>query len=123
MTLHGGMTSRDMFVVAEEMEKLLRERSKLHDDLMQSNQQLQESRQQVPFGFRLSARERVDTLPWRHGRRTPRFQITARSTEARTSGTGAVELCGTCLASLLVELKDRFSDMQPELFGSSGLGG
>lgn len=52
------MTSRDMFVVAEEMEKLLRERSKLHDDLMQSNQQLQESRQQVPFGFRLSARER-----------------------------------------------------------------
>eukprot|EP00435_Cladocopium_sp_Y103_P066159 s571_g28.t1 len=30
-----------------EMEKLLRERSKLHDDLMQSNQQLQESRQQV----------------------------------------------------------------------------
>ena len=110
------------------MEKLLRERSKLHDDLMQSNQQLQESRQQVPFGFRLSARERkrerVDTLPWRHGRRrTPRFQITARSTEARTSGTGAVELCGTCLANLLVELKDRFSDMQPELFGSSCLGG
>ena len=84
----------DMFfvvLVAEEMEKLLRERSKLHDDLMQSNQQLQESRQQVPLGEVPFGESRHTSMVAGH-RSTPHGQITARASEARTSGTGAVEL-------------------------------